>query len=236
MPMSDKKDYYDVLGVSRDATHDEIKAAYRKLVKQFHPDVCTGDKKAAEEAFKEISESYEVLVDPEKRQLYNMYGHARINRSWERGEFTWQDFSHIDDIEDFIGRGFFSDFFGFQGFRSAGYEKRSRHNEPIQVSVDITLEEAYAGVEKELELPQYRECSTCNGTGAEGGKTVKCQSCAGTGQMRNARSAGFATFVTITPCSHCNGTGRGKKRNVVIAMVKELLKHPRNSASPYRQE
>jgi len=205
--MSGEKDYYIILGVSREAGEDEIKTAYRKLVKQFHPDVCDGDKKVAETRFKEVSEAYEVLIDRDKRRMYDTYGHAGIDRSWGSRGFSWQDFSHIDDLEDIFGSDIFFDFFGGSNFGNMRPGGRKR-GASLRMTVSITLEEAFSGVEKELEVPHSAACPECGGTGAEGNKIEKCSTCGGQGQVRSAMSVGFGSFVTITTCPRCGGRGR----------------------------
>jgi molecular chaperone DnaJ len=205
--LPEKKDYYDVLSVQKDSTDDDIKSAYRRLAKRFHPDVCTGDKSAAEESFKEVSEAYEVLMNPDKRALYDRYGHAGIDRSWGSDGFTWDNFSHADDLEDLFGRDLFADFFGFGSFGFAQHGGRQK-GASLRISVPITLEDAYSGAEKTIEVPQTEPCKACSGTGAREGGVENCPSCGGNGQLRSARSAGFAQFVTITTCPRCGGAGK----------------------------
>ena len=151
-----KRDYYEVLGVSRDATEDEIKKAYRKLAMKYHPDKNPNNKEA-EEKFKEASEAYEVLSDKEKRQVYDQYGHAGIDQQFGNGGFNWDHFSHFEDISDLFGGGFgsiFDTLFGGGfGTRSSSSQRRSNQGEDIQIDLTLTLKEIALGTEKKSELP-----------------------------------------------------------------------------------
>jgi len=203
----EKRDYYEVLGVQRGASADEIRKAYRKLARQYHPDVTKEDPKVAEERFKEISEAYEVLADEKKRSLYDQYGHAGVSSQFQNGNFNWNDFSHFGDIRDIFGDlgGFGSIFDMF--FGGGGRQQRTGGRD-MRMDVDITLEEAFSGTRKRITVPKFERCDACKGTGAKEGKVVTCSQCGGTGQTRRAQTRGFAQFVSVGPCPSCRGTGR----------------------------
>lgn len=227
-----KRDYYEILGVSKNASLDEIKKAYRTLALQHHPDrVPHEKKKEAEEKFKEISEAYAVLSDTQKRALYDQYGHSGIDQRYAYEDiFKGADFGSIfEDLKDFGfgGGGIFEDIFGdlgfdvFGGSRGQGTQGRRRRGRDIQVEVDISLEEAYQGVEKTISVPRYEACSTCDGSGAKpGSKKTVCSQCKGQGQV--VMSSGFFQIRQTCPkcrgeghivaqvCSICHGEGRTK--------------------------
>ncbi len=193
-----KRDYYEVLGVPRNATQEEIKKAYRALAFKYHPDRNPGDKEA-EERFKEASEAYEVLRDPEKRRIYDLYGHEGLGRSGYEGFKTYQDiFSSFSDI--------FEEFFNF-GFGGSSRRNRtaSRPGNDLLYSMTISFEEAVFGTEKEIEIQTYVLCEACGGSGAlPGTGEVVCPSCNGYGQI--FQTHGF--FRIGTTCSRCKGSGR----------------------------
>lgn len=194
-----KRDYYEILGVSKSASDDEIKKAYRKVAKQYHPDKNPGDK-AAEEVFKEACEAYEVLSDNEKRANYDRYGHEGVKFS--SGGFSYQNFTHFSEFEDI----FSSLFGGMFGGGSGGGRRRGgpEAGRDLKVSVTITLEEAVTGKETELSIARLEACGDCKGTGAKAGTGVKtCSRCRGTGAMRFQQ--GF--FSINTTCDVCQGTG-----------------------------
>ncbi|MDI6639706.1 MAG: molecular chaperone DnaJ [Methanocellales archaeon] len=201
-----KRDYYDVLGVDRNASQEEIKKAYRRLAKKYHPDV-NPDKKAAEENFKEISEAYEVLADPSKRANYDMFGHAAVRDIFGRGGFSWRDFTHFGDIEDLFGR----DFFGRDIFDMFFGPRRERYGPirgaDLRYDLDMTLEDVAFGTTKEVEVPRMVTCDACNGSGARPGGVKTCPSCNGTGQIRQSRRTAFGMFTSITTCNRCHGGG-----------------------------
>ena len=206
-----KRDYYEVLGVSRDATEDEIKKAYRKLAMKYHPDK-NPDNKEAEEKFKEASEAYEVLSDKEKRQLYDQYGHAGIDQQFGNGGFSWNDFSHFDDISDLFGGGFSSIFdtlFG-GGFssRSRESQRHSNQGENIQIDLALTLKEIALGTEKKVRITVKDICDQCRGTGSADGKAETCPQCHGTGQVRTVRQSLFGQMQSISECPSCRGEGK----------------------------
>jgi len=193
--MSSKRDYYEVLNVDRNASDAELKKAYRKLALQHHPDRNPGDT-AAEEKFKEAAEAYDVLSDPQKRQLYDRFGHQGLEGSGFSGFSGFEDiFSSFGDI--------FEDFFGL----GSGRGSRSRHQRGADLRYDLSLTflEAAFGVEKELALEKMDTCQRCGGNGCQSGSQPEtCNFCRGTGQM--SRSQGF--FTVRTTCPHCRGTGQ----------------------------
>ncbi|MCX8056687.1 MAG: molecular chaperone DnaJ [Ignavibacteria bacterium] len=210
--MATKRDYYEVLGVPRNATQEEIKKAYRKLAMQYHPDRNPGDKEA-EEKFKEAAEAYEVLSDPEKRRRYDQFGHEGMRGTDFR---EWTDindiFEHFRDI--FSGTGFggsiFDDFFG--GSTSSRSRTRGtavQRGSDLRVKMKLTLEEIATGVSKKIKIKRYKKCSACNGNGAEGSSGYRtCPTCNGTGEIRQVSRSIFGQFVNITTCNTCNGEGR----------------------------
>jgi len=210
--MASKRDYYEILGVPRNASPEEIKKAYRRLAKKYHPDLNPDNKEEATEKFKEISEAYEVLMDPEKRALYDRYGHEGLSGAFKQGNFTWEDFTHFSDLEDILGDlfggGSLFDFFFGTGRRGERREDRRRpQGEPggnIKVVVPLTLKEIAEGVTKEIKLRKYVVCPHCNGTG---GKTEICPTCGGTGQIRRTQRHIFGEFVSVSTCPTCRGSG-----------------------------
>jgi len=212
-----KRDYYDVLGVPRTADPDEIKKAFRRLAKQHHPDMVTGDKKAAEEKFKEISEAYEVLADPEKRRLYDAYGVDGLKQQvWGGEDFDWSRFTRFNDVEDIFGRDLFEQFFGrpsggqslFENLFGGVAGRGPVRGQSLQVEVQVTLEEVARGVRKSVQIPHAVSCEACRGTGARGGDLRTCPQCNGSGQVSTSRRRGFSQFLTISACPRCGGRGR----------------------------
>src|SRR3989339_831415 len=205
-----KRDYYEILGIEKNSTLQQIKKAYRSLALQYHPDRVSEDKKAAsEEKFKEISEAYGVLSDQKKRAMYDQYGHAGIDQRFTSEDiFRGADFSSI-----FEGAGLgdiFSQFFGggggFDGSSGSSRSKRThQRGRDIQFEVDITLEEAHSGVTKKIKIPRYEYCNDCKGTGAKDGTKLKeCADCGGRGQ--GMMSSGF--FRMQQTCGACSGKGK----------------------------
>jgi len=207
-----KRDYYEVLGVTKTATQDELKKAYRKLAMQYHPDRNPGDKEA-EEKFKEAAEAYEVLKDDQKRAKYDRFGHSGM-----RGGQDFHGFSDVNDIfshfSDIFGGSFggsiFDDFFGGRGGSQRG--RRSQTGTPgsdLKVTIKLTLEEIASGVTKKIKLKKHKKCSTCNGTGARDASSYNtCSVCNGSGEVRQVSRSIFGQFVNIATCSNCNGTGK----------------------------
>ncbi|MCX7831340.1 MAG: molecular chaperone DnaJ [Actinobacteria bacterium] len=204
--MAVKKDYYEILGVSRDATPEEIKKAYRRLALKYHPD--RNPSKEAEEKFKEISEAYAVLSDPEKRKQYDMFGHAGID-----GHYSYEDlFRNVDFSDIFRDLGFdfgfedlFDSFFGFGRRRREG----PRKGKDLYLKVDISMEDAYYGSNKRVKVGKYESCPVCNGTGADGPDAIEnCKKCQGTGQIQEVTGNAFTRFVRVMTCPLCRGTGK----------------------------
>lgn len=194
------KDYYEILNVSRDASQDEIKSAFRKLAKKYHPDL-NPNYKEAERKFKEINEAYEVLGDPEKRKRYDTFGHDGVNG---QGNFEggFGGFSDIfDDIFDF-------DIFGGGFGRSSSRRRGPVRGADLRYNLDLEFEEAIFGVEKEIQIRRSDTCSTCNGSGAKPGTQKEtCSKCNGRGEVRYAQQTPFGQFVRVATCDQCGGTG-----------------------------
>lgn len=206
-----KRDYYEILGVEKNASKADIKKAYRKLALKYHPD--KNPNKDAEEKFKEISEAYAVLYDDEKRGLYDQYGHSGIDQRYSYEDiFRGADFSDI-----FRGMGFDFDFgFGFDDIferffgHRMGFDRRStrRRGADLRYDIEISLENAFNGFETTIRVPRSETCDNCNGSGAKPGTSPKkCQQCGGTGQMRSSRRTAFGMFTQVTTCSKCHGQG-----------------------------
>lgn len=204
--MAEKRDYYEVLGVEKNASADEIKKAYRKKAIQYHPDKNPGDK-AAEEKFKEAAEAYEVLSDPQKRQRYDQFGHAGMGGAggFSGGGMSMEDiFSHFGDI--FGGAGFdLGDLFGGGG-RSRG--PRMRRGSDMRVKVRLTLEEIATGCEKKIKVRKQVQCKSCNGTGSEDGRTETCPTCKGTGRTVRQQRGIFGMMQVQAECETCHGEGQ----------------------------
>lgn len=196
-----KRDYYEVLGVSKQASADELKKAFRKMARQYHPDA-NPDKKDTEEKFKEIAEAYEVLSDPEKRANYDRFGHA-ANNGQGFGGFEggfgggFGDLGGLGDIFDM--------FFGGGGRNRRGPEKGS----DLRLDMEISFEEAAFGLEKDIKVPRNEECGTCGGTGAAPGtKAQACSACNGSGQIQYAQNTPFGRVVQSRTCDRCRGAGK----------------------------
>ncbi|MDP8259717.1 MAG: molecular chaperone DnaJ [Candidatus Gygaella obscura] len=227
--MSSKRDYYEILGVSKGAEINDIKSAYRKLAMQYHPDRVSADKKhSAEEKFKEISEAYAVLSDSNKRSLYDQYGHSGIDQRYNSEDiFRGADFSSIfSNMGGGSGSGgsIFEELFGDTGFDIFGggsTRKRSRRGRNIQFEITITLQDAYKGVTKIISVPRYEVCSDCNGSGAKSGtKKMTCPACKGKGKQiisqgffqlaQTCPRCGGEGVIINTPCPKCAGRGKVK--------------------------
>ena len=211
--MAEKRDYYDVLGVEKDASKDVIKKAYRKLAKKHHPDMNKDDVKAAEEKFKDISEAYEILADADKRMRYDKFGHAGVDASFGANGFGWDNFTHQQDISDIFG-----DFFGGGGsifdalFGGGGHGRRRtgpQRGSDLRYDIEITLKEADAGYEKTIRFPRTVGCEKCGGTGAsEGSQPMTCSTCSGSGQVKSIRQRGYSQFISVNACDTCRGAGQ----------------------------
>ena len=193
--MAVKRDYYEVLGVSRDATDEEIKRAFRKLAFQYHPDRNRED--GAEERFKEVNEAYEVLSDADKRAAYDRFGHGGAEGFFGRG-FEGFDFGGFGDI-----------FEAFFGGTSTATRRAPKRGHDLRYKISISFEEAALGCEKEIDITRTEICSTCRGTGSKpGSQPSRCPSCDGTGQIRRVQRSLFGQFINTTVCSQCRGEGR----------------------------
>ena len=205
MPVT-KRDYYEILSVAKSASVEEVKRAYRALAMKYHPDRVPADqKKDAEERFKEISEAYAVLSDPQKRQVYDQYGHAGFDQRYSTEDiFRGADFSSI--FEDLgFGGSIFEDLFGGFGLFGAGQGRRGGRGADLECELPLSFEAAAAGVAKSVTVPRHELCQECRG---EGGERAKCPACDGTGQLRHA--AGF--MVIARTCTRCGGQGSTVKR------------------------
>jgi molecular chaperone DnaJ len=209
--MAEKRDYYEVLGVERQAGEDDIKKAYRQLARQYHPDVTKEDPKVAEERFKEISEAYEVLMDKQKRDLYDKYGHAGVNSQFQGGGFNWNDFTHQGDVRDIFGDMGFGSGNIFDMFFGGGRSRGPRQGQSLRYDLDISLEEAAEGIKKELTLPLTVKCDACGGTGSKSRKEEVCQQCQGKGQVQRVERRGYSQFISVGACPKCGGSGKDIK-------------------------
>ena len=233
--MAAKKDYYEVLGVNKNATDDELKKAYRKLAKKYHPDANPDNKKEAEAKFKEVNEAYEVLSDSQKRRMYDQFGTADPSQGFGGGaggpfgggngyySYTTSGFDDFGDLGDI-----FSSFFG-GGFGSS----RARNNNgpmkgaDLKASITITFEEAFLGCEKEIVLNRDEECSVCHGSKAKPGtKPETCTVCNGTGTIRQVQTTILGQVQTQRPCSNCHGTG---------TVIKEVCEHCHGKGTERKQ-
>ncbi len=206
-----KRDYYEVLGVGKNADNAEIKKAYRKLAMKYHPDK-NKDNKAAEEKFKEASEAYEVLSDADKKQRYDQFGHAGMEGAFGGGGFSWDNFSHASDFSDLFGGeglgGIFEHLFG-GGFSGGGRSRQqTNRGEDLQISLSLTLEEISKGIEKKIKIGIQDVCDSCNGSGSQDGNIETCGQCHGSGRVRQMTRSLFGQMQTIVECPSCNGKGK----------------------------
>lgn len=217
--MAEKRDYYEVLGVNKNATDDELKKAYRKLAKKYHPDANLNNKEEAEAKFKEVNEAYENLSDPQKRKMYDQFGHAGPQGfggaggpfGGQGGYYSYNG-SGFDGFGDFGDLGdIFSSIFGggFGGGRSSSAKKQGpRKGADLNVRLDISFEQAFSGVEKEIVVTRDEECNLCHGTGAKPGSSpIKCPTCHGTGQVTQVQNTILGQMQTTRTCNTCHGTG-----------------------------
>lgn len=206
--MANNRDYYQILGVDRDASQDEVKKAYRKLALQYHPDRNPGNKDA-EEKFKLAAEAYEVLGDPDKRQRYDRFGPEGLRGS--------ADFRHFDNMNDifstfsdiFAGGSIFDEMFGAGGARPRQRGSAASVGSDLKIRLKLSLEEIATGVEKKLKVKKWKTCETCRGTGArEPEATLTCPVCHGSGEIRQVSRSVFGQFVNIATCQNCSGEGK----------------------------
>ena len=202
--MAAKRDYYEVLGVSKTASSDEIKSQYRKLALKFHPD--RNKSEEAAEHFKEISEAYAVLSDGEKRKTYDQYGHQGVDGRYSTEDIFGGAGANFSDVFGRSG-GFDSIFESIFG-RGAGFGSQQQRGSDLLYETSVTLEDVLDGKKMEIDVKKNIECSTCTGSGCKPGTSQKtCNDCNGQGQVRKTRSMGFASFVTVEPCTKCRGRG-----------------------------
>jgi molecular chaperone DnaJ len=201
-----KRDYYEVLGVSKDASPEEIKKAYRQKAIQYHPDKNPGDKES-EEKFKEAAEAYEVLSNSEKKQRYDQFGHAGMGNG--SGGFSGQNMN-MDDIFSMFGDIFGGHFGGFGGFggSSRGRQQRVNRGQNLRVKVKLNLQEIAKGTEKKIKVKKYVACNTCNGTGAKDGSYSTCSTCHGSGQVTRISNTFLGQMQTTSACPTCGGEGK----------------------------
>lgn len=199
-----KRDYYEVLGVSKDADEKEIKSAFRKLAKKYHPDV--SKEPDAAEKFKEAQEAYAVLSDEQKRKQYDQFGHAAFDQMNGGAGFDFSDFDFSDIFSELFGSSFGGGFSSFSGFGGGRGSNRPRHGADRLMRVDLTFDEAVFGCKKEINVSFYDECDECRGKGGKGEKT--CSSCHGSGTITMQQNTLFGAFATRTTCPDCNGKGK----------------------------
>ncbi|KPK67330.1 hypothetical protein AMJ87_13520 [candidate division WOR_3 bacterium SM23_60] len=233
-----KKDYYELLGISKNATAEEIKRAYRSKAKQHHPDMNPDNKKEAEEKFKEISEAYEVLMDPQKKQMYDQYGHEGVSQTFKGGGFSWEDFHHFDDLQDILGNLFGGSIFGdFFGGGQRTQRRGPRRGGDIHVILSVSLEEIVGRARKKFKVNRYEMCTACGGKG--GHDFATCPQCGGRGQVRTQSRSFFGTFASVStcpqcsgrgqiikdPCRQCTGNGRIKKSRTIDIQIPQGIAH-----------
>lgn len=209
--MSNKRDYYEVLGVDKNASDEELKKAYRKLAKKYHPDANADNKKEAEAKFKEVNEAYENLSDPEKRRMYDQFGHDSPTGfgggqggyySYSTSGFEGFDMGDLGDIfSSFFGGGF--------GAKSSKTSSGPKKGNDLRINLEITFEEAYLGVEKEITIGRNETCNTCKGSGAKQGSTIEtCSACNGSGNIRQVQNTILGQMQTTRTCPNCKGEGK----------------------------
>ena len=232
--MAGKRDYYEVLGVNKSATDDELKKAYRKLAKKYHPDANPDNKAEAEAKFKEVNEAYENLSDPQKRRMYDQFGHDGPQGFGGAGgpfggqggyySYSTSDFGDFGDLGDI-----FSSFFGggFGGRTSSRRQSGPKKGADLNLNMDITFEQAFLGVEKEVIITRNDTCDTCHGTGAKPGTSkMKCTTCNGSGQVTQIQNTILGQMQTRRTCGTCHGTGE---------IIKEPCEHCHGKGTIRRQ-
>ena len=225
MAAENKRDYYEVLGVQKGASEEEIKKAYKKMARKYHPDLNPGDKDA-EEKFKEVNEAYEVLSDSEKKARYDQFGFAGVDPNFGAGGGGYGGGAGFDfgDLGDIFGSFFGGGFGGGQTRRNPNAPQRG---ESIRMNLTISFEEAAFGCEKELELDRYESCETCHGSGAAPGTSPEtCPDCGGSGVVQTRRQTPMGVFASTAPCSRCGGRGK---------IIKEPCKDCRGSGMVRRR-
>jgi len=223
--MADKRDFYEVLGVNKGAGDDEIKKAYRKVAKKYHPDLHPGDAEA-EAKFKEAGEAYEVLSDPQKRARYDQYGHAGVDPNFGAGGggfggFDGADFGDLGDI--------FGSFFG-GGFGGGNQRRRNgpRKGSDISETILLSFEEAAFGIKKNLKIYKIEECDECGGKGCKSeADRITCPTCKGSGEIKHITNSMFGQMVNVTTCNHCQGSGQIIKNPCSKCKGKGLIKRAR---------
>ena len=202
--MADKRDYYEVLGIAKGASEDEIKKAYKKMARKYHPDLNPGDKEA-EEKFKEVNEAYEVLSDANKKARYDQYGHAGVDPNFGAGGAGFDGSFDFGDLGDIFG----SFFGGFGGGGRRTNPNAPQRGESIRQSIAISFEEAAFGCQKEVVVERMEECATCHGNGCAPGTTPEvCPDCHGTGTVQRRQQTPMGVFATTAPCPKCGGRGK----------------------------
>ena len=225
MAAENKRDYYEVLGVQKGASEEEIKKAYKKMARKYHPDLNPGDKEA-EEKFKEVNEAYEVLSDSEKKARYDQFGFAGVDPNFGAGGGGYGGGAGFDfgDLGDIFGSFFGGGFGGGQTRRNPNAPQRG---ESIRMNLTISFEEAAFGCEKELTVDRYESCETCHGSGAAPGTSPEtCPDCGGSGVVQTRRQTPMGVFASTAPCSRCGGRGK---------IIKEPCKDCRGSGVVRRQ-
>jgi len=222
MSSRQKRDYYEVLGVDQEASTDEIKLAYRKLARKYHPDVNKEDPKAKDK-FIEIQEAYEVLSDPDKRRNYDNFGFRGVEV--DIGDIFSGGIPGIDEIFE----SFFGGFGGFGGFGSSSRSSRRRERrevgQDVEEVVNITFKEAMFGTKKDISVERYIPCSECDGTGAADTSSIEtCSECQGSGRYRKMSRSGFGTIIRETECPYCDGTGKMIKDKCTVCEGKKVVK------------
>ena len=207
--MASRRDYYEILSLSRGAAESDIKAAYRKLALKFHPDRNPGDK-SAEDSFREATEAYEILKNPEKRQAYDQFGHAGVGAGAGQGNFSGFGGFDVSDalrafMRDFGGGSIFDDIFGMGG---SGRGRQHNRGEDLRANIKLTLEEIATGLEKSVKVKRLIKCDDCSGSGVAAGSSKKtCSQCGGNGQVRRLSKTFLGTIQQVSTCSACRGAG-----------------------------